>query len=341
MENNYFDLLVELRLFTAVVECGGFTAAADKLGLNKPVITRAVQKLETALGVRLLNRTTRRVGVTDEGLALFERCKPGLDQACKALSAAKESRTEAKGLLRMTSPITFGRKFIAPLAIEFRKMYPDIEIELSLNDTVVDLISSGIDIAVRGGLPDDSRLISRPLAPMPLYVCASPAFLARNGVPAKPEELSRFECIRFRFRSRDSDMAWEFSEGGKQFSVQVSGPVSVDEIEIARDAALAGQGFAQLPGYVAVEHIRKGELVPVLLDFLSDSRKFTLTYVNRHEMQPLRDRLFAELVSASLAKTELFLLNESEIKILRKKWGPGQENSIPTLTDTPSITYPG
>jgi len=313
MKNNQFASLPDLHVFTVVVDTGGFTAAAAKLGLNKPAITRAIQRLEHEVGIRLLNRTTRRVGMTDEGRALYERCKPALIDACRALSDARESRTEAKGLLRVTSPVSFGRKFIAPLTIAFRKAYAAIDIDLSLNDDLLDLVSSGVDIAVRGGVLQDSRLISKPLAPMPMYVCASPAFLSQHGIPQMPEELRRSRCIAFRFRASGKDMDWEFTRNGEDFCVPVDGALQVDDIEVARDAALAGEGIAQLPGYMAVQHIREGTLQPLLLPFVSTGRSFTLTYVNRREVQPLRDRLFVEFISEALRHTEPFTLSDQEM----------------------------
>jgi LysR family transcriptional regulator for bpeEF and oprC len=313
MDNN-LDLLADLRVFACVVEHSSFTRAARLLNTSTAAISRAVRRLEEAVGVQLLNRTTRRVGVTEMGSELFRRSQGGLRQLQQAIAEVKSSRTEARGLLRVTSSLTFGRRFVAPAVIDFRLLYPDIEVELSLNDGVVDLVESGFDIAVRGGHPNDARLISRKLAPLPMYTCASPAFLRRQKVPRTPEDLREVDCVRFRFRSSSQQLAWEFAEGAKRYALEVQGPLYVDDIEAACEAAVAGLGFVQLPGYVALPSIREGKLVPVLLDYLDASRLFAVTYLNRSEMQPLRDTLFVKHLSVCLSDPEAFTLTAKELR---------------------------
>ena len=312
MDNNH-ELLPHLRVFCMVVEHRSFTSVANILDSTTSQISRRVKWLETQLGVQLLNRTTRTVGTTDEGAALYQRCRSGLDQLQSALVAVKQSRTEAGGLLRVTSSVAFGRRFVAPVVSMFRKRYPAVEVDLSLTDDIVDLVESGIDIAIRGGIPDDSRLIVRDLAPLPMYVCASPSYLAARGTPDTPTELAAHMCIRYRFRSSRRVMDWEFARSEEHYSIPVSGPLCIDDIESVCDAAIAGEGLAQLPGYIAVAAIRSGALIPVLLDHLDVSRRFSLTYVNRSELQPLRDNLFVAELSSALRDKRQFALSHEEL----------------------------
>ena len=165
-------------------------------------------------------------------------------------------------------------------------------------------------------------MITRNVAPLPMYVCASPGFLKRSPAPKTPADLRSANCIRFRFRSTGKLLFWEFADGGTRYSVEVQGPLTVDDIESACGAAIAGEGLAQLPGYIAVQHIRQGKLVPVLLDHLDHSRSFSLTYVNRSEMQPLRDRLFVAHLGKALADEDEFRLNAGELKSFRSKQAP-------------------
>jgi DNA-binding transcriptional LysR family regulator len=312
MDNNH-ELLPDLRVFALVVEQGSFTGAARLLRTSTGAVSRSVRRLEAAVGLQLLNRTTRKVGLTDIGAEMYERCQAGLSHLQHVITEVRNSRTEPRGHLRITSSHSFGRRFVAPAVIDFRLLYPEIKIDLLLTDDVVNLIESGTDIAVRGGLPHDARLISRKLAPLPQYACASPAFLRQQEVPRGATDLLACECIRFRFRSSGEEHAWEFAEGGKRFSVRVQGRLCLDDVEAVRDAAIAGLGFAQMPGYVAVEAIRAGQLVPVLLDQLDTTRLFSVAYLNRSDVQPIRDTLFVQHLSQRLADTRPFMLAADEL----------------------------
>nr|WP_243405333.1 substrate binding domain-containing protein [Solimicrobium silvestre] len=247
-------------------------------------------------------------------MALYRDTQAALLQMNRALTAAKQSRTDARGLLRITCARNFGRKFIAPLAISFRKSYPEIDIDLSLDDDVIDLIEHGADMAIRGGHREDSRLIYRSLAIMPFYVCATPKYLAREGTPIQSADIAHHKCVAFKVGVSSEPMRWEFDDSGKLYRMEVRGSFSVNDIESACQAALADEGLVQLPGYLAVEHIRAGRLRPVLLDQLSRHRSFSITYVNRRELQPLRDTLFADYIYQSLRDEKLFSLTAQELQ---------------------------
>lgn len=306
-----------MRVFACVADQLSFTEAARVLKTSTAAVSRSIKRLEQAVGVQLVNRTTRRVGLTDLGAELYGRSAQALQQLDRALATAKSSRNEASGLLRITSAISFGRRFVVPVVNDFRVLYPDVEIDLSLTDDVQDLVEQGRDIAIRGGLPGDARLISRKLAPMPMYVCASPSLLNRYQPPARPEDLRMLPCIQFRFRGTGQPHAWEFSREGKTFVLDVPGSLCLDDNEALCEAALAGLGFVQLAGYVAVGPIRRGELVPVLLDVLDASRLFCVSYVNRSDLQPLRDTLFVDLLVKRLADPTQFALTQEDFAALR------------------------
>lgn len=315
--DNSREHLPDVRVFVCVAEQSSFTRAAQVLNTSTAAVSRAIKRLEQTVGVQLVNRTTRRVGLTDLGEELYARSSLALQQLDRALAAAKSSRNEARGLLRITSAISFGRRFVVPVVNDFRVLYPDVEIDFSLTDDVQDLVEHGPDIAIRGGLPTDARLIARKLAPMPMYVCASPSFLKRYRAPTQPEGLREVPCIQFRFRGTGQIHAWEFSREGKTFALDVPGSLCVDDNEALCEAAAAGLGFAQLAGYVAVGPIRQGKLVPVLLDYLDTSRLFCVSYVNRSDLQPLRDTLFVDLLVKRLTDTSQFSLTQEEIVALR------------------------
>ncbi|HET8668790.1 MAG TPA: LysR family transcriptional regulator [Terriglobales bacterium] len=313
MDNN-LELLPDLRVFVAVVENNGFTAAANQLGTSTAAISRAIRRLEERLGGPILHRTTRRVGLTERGTRLYAQSHERLRELQRALDDVKSSGSEPRGLLRVTCAQTFGRRVIAPAIIDFRILYPDIEVELNLSDEIADLMTGGFHIAIRGGRPTTGRHIARRLAPAPLYTCASPALLRRYAPPNRAEDFRALPCIGFRFRSTGEKLAWEFIEDGHPLSVDVNAGLWVDDNEVARDAALAGLGFAQLPGYIATEAIRAGRLVPILLHTVAANRSFSVQYLHRSEQQPLRARLFVDHLLSAMSDTSSFQLTAAELK---------------------------
>ena len=313
MDNNH-GLLPDLRVFAAVVEHNGFTAAARQLGTSTAAISRAIRRLEQEMGSPLLHRTTRRVGLTEMGARLHAQSHERLRELQRALDDVRNSRSEPRGVLRVTCASTFGRRFVTQAVIDFRILYPEIEVDFTLSDDIADLVTSGYHVAIRGGRPRTARLISRPLAPSPLYTCASPALLQRFPAPRRAEDFRGKPCIGFRFRGTGEKLAWEFFEDGKHLAVDVQPGLWVDDMEVACEAALAGLGFAQITGYVALDHIRAGRLVPVLPHTADTSRSFSVVYVNRSEVLPLRDRLFVEHLLVSAADRSIFQLTDEELR---------------------------
>ena len=321
MDNN-LELLPDLRVFVSVVENNGFTAAAKQLSTSTAAMSRAIRRLEDRLGGPLLHRTTRRIGLTERGARLYSQSHERLRELERAFDDVKNSGSEARGLLRVTCAQTFGRKIVAPIVIDFRILYPEIEVELNLSDDLTELITAGYHIAIPGGRLSSGRHIARRLAPVPLYTCASPALLRRYAGPQRPDDFRSLPCIGFRFRSTAEKLAWEFIEDGQPYTLDVKAGLWLDDIEVVCEAAIAGLGFAQLPGYIAVDAIRAGKLVPMLLDTVATTRSFTVQYLNRSDQQPLRARLFVEHLLSSVSEAGMFQLSGAEMK----RWGGPNAN---------------
>lgn len=251
----------DLRLFVATIQAGSFTAAAERLGLSKQYVSRRTMALEAALGVRLLNRSTRRLNATDLGLALYERAVKILEDLDEAQELVSNQSKVLRGTLRIAAPMTFGTLHLGPVLPLFMQRHPQLHIELDLNDRKVDLIAEGYDMALRGGAMEDSSLIARRLVPVGLIACASPQYLARHGEPAVPDDLAHHACLLF---GHGRTVEWIFSVDGKPRALQVGGQLRANNGEVVRDAAIAGAGIAYLPNFIAEPAIAQGLLVPIL-----------------------------------------------------------------------------
>ncbi len=253
-------------MFVAVMETGGFTAAAERLGTSSGQASKLVSRLETELGVRLLNRTTRAVSPTEAGQAYFDRLRPLLEEFENLDAAVRDASHAPRGRLRLTAPLTFGTMEIAPALNEFASRFPEIELDVGFSDRVVNLIDEGFDLAVRVGRPGDSTMIARKLCDVRIVVIGSPAYLERCGEPETPGDLSRFDCIvdtNFRdpghwpFRGADGDAA----------SAPVHGRIRYSNAEACLRAAEAGLGLACVPSFIAGEAVRTGRMRRVLQSF--------------------------------------------------------------------------
>ena len=313
MDNNH-GLLPDLHVFACVAEYSSFTVAARKLGTSTAAISRSIRRLEQEVGGPLLHRTTRRVGLTERGARLYGQSHERLRELQRALDDVKSSGAEARGRLRVSCAQTFGRRFVIQAVIDFRILYPEIEVELMLSDDIADLVTSGFHVAIRGGRPVMGRHIVRPLAPAPLYTCAAPQLLRRFSAPRRAEDFRALPCIGFRFRSTGERLAWEFVEDGRHSVVDVTSGLWLDDTELVCEAAQAGLGFAQLPGYVAMDAIRAGRLIPVLPHTATKERSFSVVYLNRSDRQPLRERLFIDHLLASASDPSRFKLTAAEVK---------------------------
>jgi DNA-binding transcriptional LysR family regulator len=258
------DMHTAMQVFVRVVEAGNFSKAARQLNLAPTSISRQVVALEDKLGVRLLNRTTRRQRLTEAGLLYFDRVKQILNEIDTANLAVSTLEATPSGTLRVTAPITFGRLYIVPALNTFLERYPNLHVSLTLTDSVTDLVEEGYDVAVRIGELADSRLITRKLATTERIICASPAYLNRAGVPSHPRDLDSHNCLVF--QTAADDAVWQFSDRGGAYNVRVRGDFSTNSADAIRTAALEGLGLARVPTWLVARDIRRGALNAVLTD---------------------------------------------------------------------------
>jgi DNA-binding transcriptional LysR family regulator len=253
------------RMFVAVMEEGSFAGAARRLGTSSGQASKLVSRLESDLGVRLLNRTTRALSPTEVGRAYYERIRILLDDL-DALDAAVRNRSgTASGRLRLTAPISFGNTQLAPALADFATRYPAISLEVSFSDRVVNLVDEGFDAALRIGHQGDQSLVIRKLCSSRIVVVASPGYLAARGRPERPHQLAGHDCIiDTNFRGRES---WQFGEGGELLTVNVASRLFLSSADACVAAAEAGLGITRVPSFVAGSHIRSGRLVPLLTAF--------------------------------------------------------------------------
>ncbi len=257
------DRFVSLKAFVAVVNTGSFAAAAAKLGLSRAMTTKHIQTLEEALGARLLNRTTRRLALTEAGRAFHARSERILADLEEAEAAVGDATATPKGLLRVAAPMSFGVLHLGTAIADFMCECPEMAVELLLNDRTIDLIEEGVDVAVRIGRLADSSLIAKRIAPARMAVCASPDYLARHGTPTTPDDLVKYACLEYTLAARGQEWAFVDAEGrGK--TVRVAGPLKANNGEVLMAAALAGRGIALLPTFMTGAHLAAGRLVRVL-----------------------------------------------------------------------------
>lgn len=290
--------------FIAVATEGSFARAADRLGIGRSAVSRSVQKLETQLGTRLFLRTTRSTSLTREGEVFYQACRPGVERILQALEEMRDLREgPPRGQLRISAAHGFGRKVIAPLLNEFRRHYPDVSVELVLDERVMDLAADRIDVAFRDGALEDSQVIAKQLVPMQLLVCASPAYARLHGLPASVEELALHACINQRL-ANGRLQSWDFRVDGRAHSERPGAELVFNDPDIALQAAVDGLGLAQLPAYQACDAIRDGRLVTCLDSFAPDDRGHYLCYLSRRQ-QPKRIRAFIDFMTAHVRALDL------------------------------------
>lgn len=256
------DTLAAMRAFVAIVDAGSLTAAAAVLDRAPPSMVRTLAVLEEHLGARLLTRTTRRMSLTDEGRLYLERCRRILADVEEAEREVMDRDAEPRGQLRVTAPVLFGTRHVAPAMAELAKRHPGLRVELVLLDRVVDLVDEGIDVGIRIGRLPDSSLVLVPVGEVRRVVVASPASLRRHGVPRHPAELAALPCVEFRGLGR-----WTFVEDGRELDVRVSGAFACNQAAVVVQACAAGLGFGRLLSYQVEPEVRAGELRVVLEAF--------------------------------------------------------------------------
>jgi DNA-binding transcriptional LysR family regulator len=281
------DKFREMLAFAAVVDAGSFVGAADTLDTSKAAVSRHVNDLEQRLGVRLLNRTTRKLSLTDDGLNFLPQCKDilaAIDQAETQLSA---QRAEASGMLRVSAPVTFGILHLATLWGEFLDAHPKVTLDVSLSDRTVDIVEEGFDVAIRISSTPHPTLIDRKLATTQTIVCATPDYLARHSKPDTPEDLAKHDVISYSYwSSRDE---WSFDGPKGPIRVRTRARMYANNGDTCLAAALDHQGIILQPDFIVAEPIRRGELVPLLPGYRAPEIGIHAVYASRKQL-PLKVR---------------------------------------------------
>jgi DNA-binding transcriptional LysR family regulator len=266
----------DMRIFCQVMDSGSFTAAADQLGLSKQFVSRRLMQLEERLGVRLLNRSTRRLDVTPLGQSYYQSALRLLSEVEHVEQSIAGQTAEPRGTIRVSAPLSFALAHLGCLLPLFLQRYREVTVEVDLSDRPVDLLGEGYDLALRIGVLEDSTLIARRIASIERVYCASPAYLAERGTPLKPEELLGHDCLPY---GHGRSVQWQFESGqGKPLLVNVSGRMRVNNGELLRDAAVAGMGITYLPTFIVGAALRVGRLLPVLDEFRPEPLTLSAVY---------------------------------------------------------------
>lgn len=294
------DKLQAMEVFMKVVDAGGFTRAAEQLHMPKATVSTLVQSLENRLSVKLLNRTTRQVNVTADGAAYYEHCRRILADIRDTEDSLSRTHASPSGRLRVEVPSGLGQRVIIPALPDFYRRYPDIAMEMGCGDRPVHLIEEGVDCAVRGGALADSTLIARRIGILHFITCATPAYLARHGRPAHPDQLAQHECINYITSTTKQLLAWDFERDGESLRITPPGRFAVNSSEALMMAGLAGLGILQLPSFLVDDYLRSGELERVLGDWDTDPVPLHVVYPqNRHLSATVR--AFVEWVAELFA----------------------------------------
>lgn len=293
------DRLTVMQVFVRAADTGSFSAAAQSLDMSPQMIGKYIASLEERLGTRLLQRTTRRQSLTEAGRLFYAQAKHILEEVETADADVLALGVKPRGTLRVTAPATLGSHRIVPALCHYMYENPEVSIDLTLNDRIVDLVEEGYDAAVRIGALADSSLIARSLAPYELIACASPDYLAKHGAPAVPADLAKHDCLRYASKSQAPGDTWRFTRDGKEQVLEMSGRVRINDARALVSAAIAGCGI-MLGAKVALEReIEAGRLVRVLPDYNGPSRAVTLLYPAQRRPSP-KLRSFVEWITQLL-----------------------------------------
>lgn len=277
------DLFRAMTVFAEVARAGSMSAASRKLHISPAMVGQYIAALEDRLGMRLLNRTTRKQKLTDFGNSYLEQCHDILERVAASEIQAEGLQNSFSGKLRLTAPLTFGTEQLVPALQRYRDIAPDVEIDLILTDRVIDLVDEGIDLAFRIGKLNDSTMIGRPLMPYRMAICASPGYLKKYGTPHHPDELSRHHLISLTVSSRSP---WTLSKGHERIEVPLHSKLTINNGQALRMAARAGLGIVMQPEILLSEDIESGKLIRLFQEWHTGERQIWLLYLRDKKMTP-------------------------------------------------------
>jgi len=292
------DSLSGIVAFVKTAETLSFVGAARSLGISPSAVGKNVARLEQTMGVRLFQRSTRRVHLTAEGALFFERCRRILDDLQDAEAMLSHAVQAPRGKLRVSLP-TVGYRFLLPHLPEFRRLYPEIEMDLDFSDNLVDVIDEGVDVAIRSGSLPDSRLMARRLGPFRFVLCAAPSYLKREGIPRTLAALEQHDCVHYRFVTTGKLMNWSMAAGTDGAPLRLRSVMTCNNMEAVLAAAIDGHGIAYMPDFIARQAISEGRLRTVLDDLITDQGQFWAVWSSSRHLTP-KIRVFVDFIATRL-----------------------------------------
>lgn len=286
--------LTGMAVFAAVVEARSFSSAAVRLALSKSAVSKQVSRLEDRLGARLLNRTTRRLSLTEVGETFYRHCVRVLEEAEAAEQAVTHLHEEPRGRIKINAPMSFGILHLADAIPDFLARHPQVTVDIDLSDRFVDLIEEGYDLAIRIANLNDSSLIARRLAPVRRIVAGSPAYFAEHGVPERPADLKDHNCLRYTYVADGRE--WRFRGSDGEEAIEVSGSMRANNSDVLRGAALAGVGLMMAPTFIVGDEVRAGRLRPVLTEFEIADLGIYAVYPHKRHLSP-KVRAFVDFLA--------------------------------------------
>jgi DNA-binding transcriptional LysR family regulator len=293
------DALTGITVFAHVVDAKSFSAAAAGLGISKSLASRQVTALERSLAVKLLNRSTRKLSLTDAGAVFYSHCTTILHEAAVARRRVTQTQSEPAGVVKLTAAPAFANRHILPAIADFRRQYPKIQVRLSCTNRTVDLGEEGFDLGIRAS-PPANNLVARKLATSRFVLCATPAYLAQRGTPRRVEDLASHDCILFSPLARKG--TWSFRRNRRTSSVKITAALETDDMETVRAAILAGLGIGLLPTHVAGADLQRHELVPILRPYHASEGALYLVYFPNRTL-PSRIRVLIDFLVARFGPT--------------------------------------
>ena len=287
------DRLISMKVFAAVARLGSFSAAAEELGISRAMASKYINHLETSLGTRLLNRTTRQLSLTETGTIYRDRISNIIAEIEDTELAVTRMQTEPRGILKIISPPSFGSFHLARSFSEYKELYPEVEIEMLLTERTPDLFEEGVDLAIYLGDLNDSNLIARKLASARIVVCGSPDYLSKHGIPKSPAELANHNCLTLTQRTALSE--WKFRINGEKTILHPGGNFRANTADPLRIAAIKGCGLVQLPSYIVGLDILSGRLQPVLEEFEPEQLPIYVVYIHRRHLST-KVRTFVDFI---------------------------------------------
>lgn len=293
------DHLKHVLNFVRVAESGSFTAAALRLGVSTAAVSKSVSQLEARLGVKLLNRTTRSLSLTEDGSLLMQRCRNILLDVEAAEAEVRGTSLTPRGKLRVHAPVGLGRAIVMPVLLALTRRFPDLSVNADFSDRTPNLADEGLDVTIRIGDMSDSRVIAKTLTRLHYVTCASPAYLAAHGTPQTPEELNAHNCLAYVQWQTGRYHQWDFRKGDQTYSLTPVGNLNVNHPEAILDAVTAGMGIARMASFIAASAILDGRLQPILEDWLAPGLPVQLIYLPNQHLSP-RVRVFIDAMAEAL-----------------------------------------